>query len=202
MTTSQPIEFYFDFASPYGYLGSLKIDDLAARHGRTVLWRPILLGAVFKVTGMAAMMHQPLRGDYLRRDVVRFARLLEAPLRFPEVMPVNGIAAARACYWLEERNAPAARALARALYHAHWGEGRDIGPPDVVAEIAGRLGHDPAATLAGLNDPEVKLRLRRETDHAIARGVFGAPFFFVGDEPFWGADRLDHLERWLSSGGW
>ncbi len=202
MTSAQTVDFYFDFASPYGYLGGLRIDALAARHGYGVTWRPILLGAVFKVTGMSAMMHQPLRGDYLRRDVVRFARLLGVPLTLPEVVPVNGIAASRAYYWLEAREPAAAKALARAVYHAHWGEGRDVGSPEVVAEIGAGLGHAPAALLAGIQEPAVKARLRQETDAAIARGVFGAPFFFVGDEPFWGADRLDHLERWLSTGGW
>ncbi len=202
MTSARTVEFYFDFASPYGYLGNLRIDDLAARHGYEVVWRPILLGAVFKVTGMSAMMHQPLRGAYLRRDVVRFARLLAAPLSFPEVMPVNGIAAARAYYWLEASDPGRARALAKAVYHAHWGEGRDVGPAATVAGIAAGLGIEPAALLQGIQEPATKERLRRETDAAIARGVFGAPFFFVGDEPFWGADRLDHLERWLSSGGW
>ena len=197
MTNARTVDFYFDFASPYGYLGSLHIDALAARYGRTVNWRPILLGAVFKVTGMSAMMHQPLRGAYLRRDVVRFARLLGVPLCFPEVMPVNGIAASRAFYWLDARDPAQARALAGAAYHAHWGEGRDIGAPEVVAEIGAGLGIDPASLLAGIQEPAVKARLRQETDGAIARGVFGAPFFFVGDEPFWGADRLDHLERWL-----
>ncbi|MEI6557037.1 MAG: 2-hydroxychromene-2-carboxylate isomerase [Rhodospirillaceae bacterium] len=202
MTTPRTIEFYFDFASPYGYFGSLLVEEVAARHGCAVIWRPILLGAVFKVTGMSAMMHQPLRGAYLRRDVARFAGLLEVPLTMPEVMPVNGIAAARAYYWLEAANPARAKALAAAVYHAHWGEGRDVGPAAVVAEIGGRLGLDAAALLDGMQDPAIKARLRHETETAIARGVFGAPFFFVGNEPFWGADRLTHLERWLSTGGW
>ena len=202
MTTPKTIDFYFDFASPYGYLGSLRIDGIAARHGYGVVWRPILLGAVFKVTGMSAMMHQPLRGAYLRHDVVRFARLLDVPLSFPEVMPVNGIAAARACYWLDTKDPAQARALAKAVYHAHWGEGRDVGAPETVAEIGAGLGHDPAALLEGIREPAVKARLRQETDDAITRGVFGAPFFFVGNEPFWGADRLDHVERWIAAGGW
>ncbi|MEI7609215.1 MAG: 2-hydroxychromene-2-carboxylate isomerase, partial [Rhodospirillaceae bacterium] len=174
----------------------------AARHGRGVLWRPILLGAVFKVSGMSAMMHQPLRGDYLRHDVVRFARLLGVALTMPAVVPVNGIAASRAYYWLEEIDAAAARRLAKAVYHAHWGEGRDVGAAATVAEIGAGLGLDAAELLKGIHSPAVKERLRTETDTAIARGVFGAPFFFVDGEPFWGADRLDQIERWLSSGGW
>lgn len=202
MTGPAPLEFFFDFASPYGYLASRRIDDLAARHGRTVLWRPILLGAVFQVTGMKPNMHQPLRGDYLRRDVVRFARLLGEPLTFPAVMPMNALAASRAFYWLDDSDPAAARALARAVYDGHWGQGRDFGDAEAVAGLAAGLGIERAALLEGIGRPGVKERLRRETDGAIARGVFGAPFIFVDGEPFWGADRLDQIERWLATGGW
>ena len=202
MTSPAPIEFFFDFASPYGYLASLRIDALAAAHGRGVIWRPIMLGAVFKVTGMKPVLHQPLRAEYLRHDVVRFARLLGVPLTFPEVMPMNALAASRAVYWLDDQDPTAARALAAAIYRKHWGEGRDLESPVAVAMVAAGLGHDRDAVLNGIARPESKDRLRRETDAAIARGVFGAPFFVVDGEPFWGADRLDQLDRWLVSGGW
>jgi 2-hydroxychromene-2-carboxylate isomerase len=201
-TETLPIDFYFDFASPYGYLGSLQIDAVAARHGRTVAWRPILLGVVFKLTGMKANMHQPLRGDYLRHDTARCARELRVPYTFPKVMPLNPVAASRAVYWLESRDVGRARALAAAIYHAHWGEGRDLESPEAVAEVAASLGLDRAAVLDGIQQPEVKDRLRRETDTAIARGVFGAPFFFVDGEPFWGADRIAQIDHWLATGGW
>lgn len=203
MTTADPLDFYFDFASPYGYLAARFIDGLAGRHGRSVRWRPILLGAVFKVTGVKPNMLQPLRGDYLKHDIVRSARLLGQPLTFPKVMPVNGLAASRAYYWVEQGDPSRARALARAIYDAHWAEGRDVGPAQTVAEIASdSLGIDPAALLDGIGHANVKERLRVETDQAISRGVFGAPFIFVDDEPFWGADRLEQIDRWLTSGGW
>ncbi len=198
-----PIDFYFDFASPYGYLGSLRIDALAARHGRTVSWRPILLGAVFKITGMKPNMHQPMRGNYLRHDTARTAREWGVPYSFPAVMPLNPVAASRAVYWLDAEDPARAHDLAVALYHAHWGEGRDLEAPEAVAEVAATaLGIDRVALLEGVNRPEVKHRLRAETETAIARGVFGAPFFFVDNEPFWGADRLDQIDRWLARGGW
>lgn len=201
-----PIDFYFDFASPYGYFASLRVDALAAAHGRSVTWRPILLGAVFKVTGMKPNLEQPLRGEYLTHDVGRIARLTGAPFAFPDSAPVNGVAASRAFYWLTDAHPEQAKLLARALYHAHFGEGRDIGPADVVAEIAertlGGLGYDRAAVRTALGDQTVKDRLRGETEQAVARGVFGSPFVLVDEEPFWGWDRLDMLDRWLSSGGW
>ncbi|MGQ9371185.1 2-hydroxychromene-2-carboxylate isomerase [Azospirillum sp. ST 5-10] len=196
------IDFYFDFASPYGYFASLQIDALAARHGRTVCWRPILLGAVFKITGMRPNMEQPLRGEYLAHDSGRIARMLGCPFRFPDVMPVRALNPSRAFWWLNGRSEAQARRLAAALYHAHWGEGRDIGPAETVAEVAGDQGLDPAEVTAALQDQAVKDRLRAETDQAIARGVFGSPFVIVDDEPFWGWDRLPMVERWLSTGGW
>lgn len=196
------LDFYFDFASPYGYLASLQIDALAARHGRSVNWRPILLGVVFKVTGMQANVLQPLRGDYLRRDTLRCARQLGVPLTMPAVMPMNAVAPSRACYWLMERDAAQGRRLAQAVFHAHWGEGRDVSAAEAVAELGQGLGIGREELLAGLQSPAAKDRLRAETDEAIRRGVFGAPFIFVDGEPFWGADRLPQIDAWLAAGGW
>lgn len=195
---AEPIDFYFDFSSPYGYLASTEIDALAARHGRSVTWRPFVLGAAFKLTGQRALTEQPLRGDYARRDFARSARLLGVPFKMPEPFPFFALAASRACYWVE---APSqARALAKALYQAAFGEGRDITPVPVVAEIARGLGIQGVEE--GLEQSGTKAALRDATDQALARGVFGSPFFVVDGEPFWGHDRLDQLDRWLATGGW
>ncbi len=195
---AEPIDFYFDFSSPYGYLASTEIDALAARHGRSVTWRPFVLGAAFKLTGQRALTEQPLRGDYARRDFARSARLLGVPLKMPEPFPFFALAASRACYWVEVPSQ--AKALAKALYHTAFGEGRDITPVPVVAEIARGLGIEGLEQ--GLEQPATKAALRDATDQALARGVFGSPFFFVDGEPFWGHDRLGQLDRWLATGGW
>jgi 2-hydroxychromene-2-carboxylate isomerase len=197
-----PIEFYFEFASPYGYLASRQIDDLAARHDRTVTWHPIMLGAAFKETGARPLVHTPLKGPYLRHDVPRFARLLDVPFTEPPVMPANSLAASRACVWLAGDDPALAKRLAKAVFHAHWGEGRDIGTPEQVAEIAAALGIERAALLAAVADDAIKQRLKEATAAAIERGVFGSPFVFVDGEPFWGADRLDQVAAWLARGGW
>jgi 2-hydroxychromene-2-carboxylate isomerase len=197
-----PLDFYFDFASPYGYFAATKIDDLAARHGRTVAWHPIMLGAAFKISGMKAVMDQPLRGDYLRHDVPRFARLLGVPVTMPAKVPLHSLVASRAFWWLQPNDPAKAHALAKAVYHAHWGEGRDMASVEQVAEVAEPLGISAADLAAGVQDPAVKERLRIETERAVGRGVFGAPFVLVDGEPFWGADRLDQIDRWLSGGGW
>jgi 2-hydroxychromene-2-carboxylate isomerase len=201
LPVQEPVQFYFDFASPYGYFAATRIDGITERHGRTVVWRPILLGAVFKITGMQSTLSQPLRGDYLRHDVPRFARLLGLPLTIPESMPVSGVVPSRAYWWMAGLDEAKARRLARALMDAHWGQGRDISDPDVVAEVAEGLGVERGALEAGLQDEAVKRRLREETERAVALGVFGSPVVVVGEERFWGADRLDQVDRWLA-GGW
>jgi 2-hydroxychromene-2-carboxylate isomerase len=200
--TAAAIDFYFEFASPYGYLASTQIEALAARHGREVAWHPIMLGAAFKETGARPLMHTPLKGPYLRHDVPRFARLLGVPFREPPVMPANSLAASRAFVWLEVDDPGLAKQLAQAVFHAHWGEGRDIGAPEQVAEIAAPLGIEQSALLAAVAAASIKDRLKQATTAAIERGVFGSPFVFVDGEPFWGADRLPHVDAWLTRVGW
>jgi 2-hydroxychromene-2-carboxylate isomerase len=199
---AEPIDFYFEFASPYGYLASTQIDALAGRHDRSVAWHPIMLGAAFKETGARPLTHTPLKGPYLLHDVPRFARLLGVPLRLPPVMPMNSLAASRAWIWLDEASPDEAKGLAKALLHAHWGEGRDLSAPEAVAEVAAEIGIDRAALLAAVADQRIKDRLKEQTQAAIGRGVFGSPFVFVDGEPFWGADRLPQIEAWLARGGW
>jgi 2-hydroxychromene-2-carboxylate isomerase len=197
-----PIDFYFEFASPYGYLASTQIDAIGARHGRAVAWHPIMLGAAFKETGAKPLTQTPLKGPYLLHDAPRFARLLRVPFTAPPVMPANSLAASRACLWLQADDPALARRLAQAVLHAHWGEGQDIGAPGQVAEIAAALGIGQDALLAAVADPAIKERLKRSTAAAIERGVFGSPFVFVDGEPFWGADRLPQIDAWLAQGGW
>lgn len=197
-----PIEFYFDFSSPYGYLASHRIDDIAARHGREAAWRPYLLGAAFQQTGMRPLTEQASRGDYARQDFKRCARLYGVPFELPDPFPIAAIAPSRAYYWLLDQDAGRAKALARALYAAYFAEGRNISEPQVVTEVAAGEGVDAEALGAALQDQAVKDRLRQETDEALARGVFGSPYVFVDGEPFWGNDRLDMVDRWLETGGW
>ena len=197
-----PIEFWFDFSSPYGYLAATQIDGLAARYGRAVTWRPFLLGAAFKETGQRPLTEQKLRGPYHRHDFARSARLIGVPFRLPDPFPFASVAACRAYYWLEQRDSDEARLLADALYRAAFAAGRPITGADEVAAVAAEAGLDAAALRAGIEDPAVKARLRQETDAALARGIFGSPFILVDGEPFWGHDRLPQVERWLATGGW
>jgi 2-hydroxychromene-2-carboxylate isomerase len=198
---AQPIEFFFDFSSPYGYLASRKIDEIGARHGREVIWKPVLLGAVFKVTGGQPLVSIPMKSDYVARDFVRIAKLLGVDFKMPEKLPFSSIHAVRAFSWMEGRDPKGARDLAQHLYNKAF-SGHDIASAQAVASAAAEIGIDSAALLAGIESQEVKDRTRAETDSAIARGVFGSPYILVDGEPFWGADRLDQVETWLATGGW
>jgi 2-hydroxychromene-2-carboxylate isomerase len=197
-----PIEFYFDFSSPYGYLAATQIDALAARVDRTTSWKPILLGAVFKVSRQEPLAGIPLKGDYMMHDLPRFARLLNVELKMPPVFPFAAVAPSRAFYWLSDRDAALALRFARACFGAAWRRQLDLAKADVVADLGAELGIVREDLLAALVDPVVKDRLRAEVDAAIAKGVFGSPFFIVDGERFWGADRLGQVETWLQRGGW
>ena len=192
-----PIEFWFDFSSPYGYLVSPRVDGVAAKHGRIAAWRPFLLGAVFKSEGTQPLTEYPRKGAYSRLDFERTARLHGVPFRMPKPFPIGTVTAARAFYVVLDRDGEAAAArLAKALFAAYWAEGLNIAEADVVLEIA-QLHRDEIET------PAAKERLRAATAEAIERkGVFGSPFFIVDGEPFWGCDRLEQVDCWLSTGGW
>ena len=195
------IQFFFDFSSPYGYLAAQKIDALAAKHGRTVDWRPMLLGVVFRQTGAAPLTEVPVKGPYSQRDFARSARFHGIEFKMPPVFPIPAQAPSRIVLWAKQRDPNDAARAAKALYRAFFVEGQDISDPDVAADVAGRAGFDRAAARAAIDDPAIKDALKREVDAAIAAGVFGSPFVLVDGEPFWGLDRFDQLDRWLATGG-
>lgn len=194
------IDFYFDYSSPYGYFAAMKIDDLAAKNGRSVNWKPILLGTVFKVTGGQPLPMLPLKGPYALRDILRSARFHGLPYQQPSKFPVATQAPARAFYWVNDRDPALAKKLAQALYQAYFLQDRDISSPEITADVAATLGLQRDEVLAALNDAAVKDRLKNEVDAAIKLGVFGSPYIVVDGEPFWGIDRFDQIEHWLARG--
>ena len=198
-----PIEFYFDFSSPYGFLASEKIEALAAKHGRVVDWHPILLGVVFKQTGASPLTQVPLKGDYSRRDMVRSAGFHGVSgFRMPSTFPIATQAPARIVLWARERDTELAAKTVHALYRAFFVDDIDISNADNAAAAAAKSGADAAAARAAVDDPAIKEALKRENERAMGKGVFGSPFIIVDGEPFWGVDHLDQVDRWLATGGW
>jgi 2-hydroxychromene-2-carboxylate isomerase len=199
MTAS--IDFYFDFSSPYGYFGAMRIEQLAARHGRSVEWHPILLGVVFKTTGGAPLPTIPIKGDYSLRDFERCARFYGIPFKLPPVFPIASQAAARAVLWVRaEAGAAKAVDITKALYRAYFVDGVNIGEAAEVARVGAALGFDPAALAEGINSAGIKDALRAEVEQAMQRGVFGSPFVIADGELFWGVDRFEQLEAFLKNG--
>lgn len=197
-----PIDFYFEYSSPYGYFASNRIEALAAKHGRSVAWKPFLLGAVFKTEGTQSLISYPKKGEYSKRDIERSARFLGIPFVWPPDFPVYTVHAARATLWAQRTHPDRAVDLIHALYHRVFGVGRQIGHFGDVLDVVAEIGLDAVAAEAALRSPDVKTALRDATQAAMDAGVFGSPYMIADGEPFWGADRLDMLDAWLSRGGW
>jgi 2-hydroxychromene-2-carboxylate isomerase len=194
-----PIDFYFDFSSPYSYIASEWVDAVAARHGRAVKWHAILLGATFQAAELKSPVAYPMKREYSIRDFARSARFAGLPYLMPSKFPIPTQNAARVFWWLHDTGAPE-----RAVAWAHTGlravftQDQDLSDTAVLRGVLADAGIDIAAAEAAYTDPVWKERLKRENDAAIAAGVFGAPFFFVDGEPFWGNDRRQQIEAWLS----
>ena len=193
--TAPSIEFFWDSASPYTYLAATQIEALAARHGATVQWKPFLLGKAFEASGNKAPATIPAKGKYMFRDLALWAKHYGVPFRFPSVFPVASLTSLRIACGLPPEQVGH---WALAVMTGYWTQDQDIGQPDVLKAVARSLGLDPEATLALAQDPAVKDRLKANTDEAVARGVFGAPTFFIGKQMFWGNDRFVLMEAVLS----
>jgi 2-hydroxychromene-2-carboxylate isomerase len=188
------IEFFFDCSSPWTYLAFHNIQPLAAEFGVPITWRPILVGGIFNTINptVYAAREQPVpaKARYSAKDLQDWARLAGLRIRMPpSVFPVNSVKAMRACIVL----APQGRlvAFAAAVFETYWAEDRDISEDAVLSDVCARLGIDAGALLEAAAAPDVKARLRANTDEVIARGGFGSPTIFVGgDDMYFGNDRL------------
>jgi 2-hydroxychromene-2-carboxylate isomerase len=143
-----------------------------------------------------------MKGPYSKHDFARTARLFGVPITLPEPFPFSALVPSRAFYWLHDKDPALAVRFAQAVFHEAFVAGRIVAGAETTAAVAAPLGIDRAALLAALNEPAVKDRLRVEVEAGLAKGVFGSPFVIVDGEPFWGADRLEQVERWIATGGW
>ncbi len=194
-----PITLFFDFSSPYSYLASRVIEDLAARHDRGIEWVPMLLGPVFASTGSRPLVEQPLKGPYALIDIQRSARYYGVPYRHPSPFPIATHQAARVTVALQQQRPERALPWIHAVFDAYFAQQRNVGDMDVLHAVGGDLGLEAAQIDAWCGDAQIKAALKANVDRALAAGVCGAPFFVVDGEPFWGVDRLPQLERWLQA---
>jgi len=201
MHTPAPIDFWFDFSSPYSYIANAWVDALAARHGREVRRHAILLGATFQAAELKSPVSYPLKREYSIADFARSARFEGVPYSPPPSFPIPTQNAARVFWWLHDTQGPQAAARwTHAAFDAYFTRGVLLNDVAALKALCASCGLDADAAEAAWNDPARKARLKAACDAAIATGVFGAPFFKVDDEPFWGNDRKPQLERWLAHG--
>jgi len=192
----KPLTFWFEFASTYSYLSAMRIEAACAKRGVALQWKPFLLGPVFAQNGWADSPFNlfPVKGANMWRDMQRQCARMDLPLTRPSQFPRNGLLAARVACAHADR--AWIGAFVRGVYLANFGADRDISDPAVIASILTDIGQDDAAVLAAAQSEAAKLALRQQTETAIESGLFGAPTFAVGDEVFWGNDRLDDAIDW------
>ena len=195
MPSSLAIEFWFEFASTYSYPAALRIEEVAAAAGVELAWHPFPLGPIFQAQGWndSPFNIYPAKGRYMWRDLERICDALGLPFRRPSRFPRSGLLAARvACRFEGEAWVPE---FVRRTYLANFAEDREISEPAVIGSILGSLGQ-PADRIDAAISPEAKAKLRAGSERAAALGLFGAPSFVVGDELFWGNDRLEAAVAW------
>jgi 2-hydroxychromene-2-carboxylate isomerase len=195
------IDFWFDFSSPYSYIANEWVDAVAARHGRTVRRHAILLGATFQAAELKPPVAYPLKGVYAVRDFARSARFEGLPYVPPPVFPIPTQNAARVFWWLHDtQDAKAAARWATAGLRGVFTQQLALHELAGLAALAAQQGLDADAVQTVCQAPDWKARLKQANDEAITGGVFGAPFFKIDGEPFWGNDRRAQIERWLAQG--
>lgn len=193
---SKSVEFFFDFGSPASYLAWTQLPRIASAAGAQIVWRPMLLGGVFKATGNQSPVMIPSKGAWMLKDLARFASRYGVPMAFSPSFPINTLTLMRgaAGYQNDERF----ERYVQVMFEALWTQQKNLGKPEVVAEVLSAAGFDPAEFERLVSDEAVKERLKATTEEAIKRGVFGAPTFFIGSEMHFGQDRLDFVAEALA----
>lgn len=194
------VEFLFDVVSPTAYLAYKRLPDIAARTGAAIVWTPVFLGAVMQGSGNHPPGTVPAKGAYMGRDLVRCAERYDIPFALNPHFPVKTLILQRAAIaLLDEGGEDALRPFLDACFQAIWVDGKNMGSAAVAAETLSAAGFDAEDLVARASEPAVKEKLKANTDGAVARGVFGAPTFFVGEEMYFGQDRLDYVEDALAA---
>jgi len=198
--TKRTVEYFFDVGSPTAYLAWTQLPKIAAETGAAIAWRPMLLGGVFKATGNASPVTVPAKGRWMNEDIARWARRYGVPFAFNPYFPINTLTLMRGATGLQMRRPDELARYLDVIERAMWEAPKNLGDPAVLAATLAEAGFDADGFLALVGDPEVKARLVATTEEAVARGVFGAPTFFVGDAMFFGQDRLEFVREALLAG--
>lgn len=195
---SKTVEFFFDLGSPATYLAYTQLPKICAQTDSQLVYKPMLLGGVFKATGNASPAMIPAKGRYMFKDLDRYAQRYDVPLKFNPHFPINTLMLMRAVTGMQVRHPERFQTFIDCLFSALWVEGRNLDDPATVAAVLTENGFEPNAVLALTADEHIKTVLKENTEQAVQRGVFGAPSMFIGDELFFGQDRLDFVREALS----
>lgn len=199
MTDARRIELFFDIGSPYSYLAVTQLPALAERTGAEIEWKPFLLGGVFKAIDSQPPATIEAKARFMLADLERWSKRYGVPLKFPSRFPLNTLKTQRALVAVQRLGqGDRVPDFALALFRAYWAEDRDVSDEGEIVRIANDVGLDGEAVRAAMGEQETKDRLRELTEEAVSRGAFGAPTMFVGDQMFWGNDRLDFVEQALA----
>ncbi|MBO3276178.1 2-hydroxychromene-2-carboxylate isomerase [Pseudomonas schmalbachii] len=194
---NKSVEFFFDFGSPTSYLAYTQLPKICAETGADLIYRPILLGGIFQVTGNASPIQIPAKGRYMLLDMQRFAERYGVPLKMNPAFPINTLLLMRGAVAVQLRQPQRFADYVQAVYHAMWVEPCNLGDPAVLGATLAAAGFDPQELLALTGEQEIKDALKANTEEAVKRGAFGAPTMFVGERMFFGQDRLDFVREAL-----
>lgn len=196
------VEFFYDYSSPWTYLAFTRIEELCRRHDAELVWRPILVGGIFNTVNPSVYQSReqpvPAKARYLAKDLHDWARFHGVAIKFPPtVFPVNSVKALRGALVAIEKDC-ISRYSAR-VFAAYFGEDRDISQDAVLGAIVEEVGLDPAGFFSAIATPAYKDRIRSNTDECVQRGGFGSPTIFLGDDMYFGNDRLVLVEAALAA---
>jgi 2-hydroxychromene-2-carboxylate isomerase len=195
---TKAVEFLFDVGSPYSYLAYHELPKIAKAQGAKIIWTPVLLGGIFQATGNRSPIEVPAKGSYSNIDLQRWAKAYGVAIKMNPDFPVNTLALMRGAVAMQLRSEAEFHRYLAAVFNAMFGKPRNLNLPTEIGAVLTEAGFDAAEFMQLIGDQRVKDRLKDNTASAVARGVFGAPTFFVGEDMFWGQDRLAFVAEAIS----